>query len=206
MADMLQALEKVLQAKKLNHFHACANNRGAPGQGILPWEKILDLLRQYGYTGHITMETFVLGGLDSSWVQVHEEPDALALAQKKGWNLELLAHPGAVLEPEDIARLTNRSDIHFLTSSFREREASMYQLDAASGKKTSLSRTLFPNRSRLLTQYPYLQQQPYLLPIAWTQRLWRYAQSLKDNRANPSESTRIGKERIALLRRYGLIE
>ena len=78
--DMLQALEKVLQAKKLNHFHACANNRGAPGQGILPWEKILDLLRQYGYTGHITMETFVLGGLDSSWVQVHEEPDALALA------------------------------------------------------------------------------------------------------------------------------
>ena len=24
------------------------------------------------------METFALGGLDSSWVQVHEEPDQLA--------------------------------------------------------------------------------------------------------------------------------
>lgn len=78
--DMLQALETVLKAKKLTHFHACANNRGAPGQGILPWETILDLLRKYGYEGHITMETFALGGLDSSWVQVHEEPDTLALA------------------------------------------------------------------------------------------------------------------------------
>ena len=78
--DMLAALERVLSAGKLTHFHACANNRGAPGQGILPWETILGLLRQYGYAGHITMETFALGGLDSSWVQIHEEPDALALA------------------------------------------------------------------------------------------------------------------------------
>ena len=78
--DMLAALERVLSAGKLTHFHACANNRGAPGQGILPWETILGLLQQYGYSGHITMETFALGGLDSSWIQVHEEPDALALA------------------------------------------------------------------------------------------------------------------------------
>ncbi len=78
--DMIGALELVLKAGKLTHFHACANNRGAPGQGIMPWETILDLLRQYGYDGHITMETFALGGLDSSWIQVHEEPDQLALA------------------------------------------------------------------------------------------------------------------------------
>ena len=85
------------------------------------------------------------------------------------------------------------------------KRSSNLTLDAASGKKPSLPRTLFPDRSRLLAQYPYLQQHPYLLPIAWTQRLWRYAQSLKDNRANPSESARIGKERVALLRQYGLI-
>ena len=78
--DLLGSLEQVLAAGKLTHFHACANNRGAPGQGILPWEDILGLLQRYGYGGHITMETFALGGLDSSWVQVHEEPDALALA------------------------------------------------------------------------------------------------------------------------------
>ena len=85
------------------------------------------------------------------------------------------------------------------------KRSSNLTLDAASGRKPSLARTLFPERSRLLTQYPYLQRQPYLLPFAWTQRLWRYARSLKNNPANPSESTRIGKERIALLRQYGLI-
>lgn len=78
--DFLGSLEQVLRAGKLTHFHACANNRGAPGQGILPWKDILDLLKRFGYQGHITMETFALGGLDSSWIQVHEEPDALALA------------------------------------------------------------------------------------------------------------------------------
>lgn len=76
--DLCGALEEALKAGKVNHFHACANNRGAPGQGILPWEEILGLLLRYGYQGHITMETFALGGLDSSWVQVHDEPDALA--------------------------------------------------------------------------------------------------------------------------------
>ena len=85
------------------------------------------------------------------------------------------------------------------------KRSSNLTLDAASGKRPSLPRTLFPDRSRLLAQYPYLQQQPYLLPVAWTQRLWRYARSLKDNRVNPSESARIGKERLALLRQYGLI-
>ena len=28
--DLCAALEQVLQAGKVNHFHACANNRGAP--------------------------------------------------------------------------------------------------------------------------------------------------------------------------------
>ena len=74
----MDALEQVLQAGKVNHFHACANNRGAPGQGVIPWEDLLGLLVRYGYGGHITMETFALGGLDSSWVQVHSEPDELA--------------------------------------------------------------------------------------------------------------------------------
>lgn len=73
-----QRWEQVLQAGKVNHFHACANNRGAPGQGVIPWEDLLGLLVRYGYGGHITMETFALGGLDSSWVQVHSEPDELA--------------------------------------------------------------------------------------------------------------------------------
>jgi len=76
--DLLAALQTALAAGKVNHFHACANNRGAPGQGLIPWNAVMDLLMRYRYAGHITMETFALGGLDSSWVQVHEDPDTLA--------------------------------------------------------------------------------------------------------------------------------
>lgn len=54
--------------------------------------------------------------------------DALALAGKKGWNLELLAHPGGVYEEKDIARITNKSDIHFLTCQFRNKEATLFEL------------------------------------------------------------------------------
>lgn len=76
--NLMTALETAARSGRLYHFHACANNRGAPGQGILPWEQILDLLIFYQYPYHITMETFAFGGLDSSWTQIHEEPDLLA--------------------------------------------------------------------------------------------------------------------------------
>lgn len=76
--DLLASLENALKSGKVYHFHACANNRGAPGQGVIPWDSVMDLLVCYGYSGHITMETFAPHGLDSSWINVHEEPDQLA--------------------------------------------------------------------------------------------------------------------------------
>lgn len=50
-------------------------------------------------------------------------PDAQALAEKRRCSLELLAHPGAVHEAADIARVTNEDDRRFFTSHAREREA-----------------------------------------------------------------------------------
>lgn len=76
--DLPVSLENALKSGKVNHFHACANNRGAPGQGVIPWDAVMDLLVKYQYPGHITMETFAPHGLDSSWIEVHEEPDLLA--------------------------------------------------------------------------------------------------------------------------------
>lgn len=77
--DLLEALKTGLKSGKLMHVHACANNRGCPGDGIMPWEQIFALLKEYGYEGHITMETFAEGGLDSSWINVHGQPDDVAL-------------------------------------------------------------------------------------------------------------------------------
>lgn len=56
-------------------------------------------------------------------------PDALALAEKLHWGIELLAHPGGVYEQEDIAQLTNEEDTAFLTSSNRQKEAGMFLAD-----------------------------------------------------------------------------
>lgn len=53
-------------------------------------------------------------------------PDAIQLAQKKGWNLEILAHPGGVEEPDDIAKLTSHDDLVFLTSPLRRKEADLF--------------------------------------------------------------------------------
>jgi D-psicose/D-tagatose/L-ribulose 3-epimerase len=76
--DVCHALESVLKAGKLFHFHACANHRGAPGSGHLPWDRLLGLLREYGYQGHVTMETFCPGGLDPSWYPLAPSQDLLA--------------------------------------------------------------------------------------------------------------------------------
>ena len=49
--------------------------------------------------------------------------DAEYLARKRGCRLELLAHPGAVYEEADIARVTNENDRRFFTSPARALEA-----------------------------------------------------------------------------------
>lgn len=77
-ADLLGALDAALATGRVYHFHACATNRGAPGDGIMPWDAVMDRLRLHGYGGCITMETFAPGGLDSSFVHVHGAPDELA--------------------------------------------------------------------------------------------------------------------------------
>lgn len=52
-------------------------------------------------------------------------PDAVALAQKRGWDLEILAHPGSVREPEDLDRVTSPNDLAFFTDPLREEEQAM---------------------------------------------------------------------------------
>lgn len=67
-------------------------------------------------------------------------------------------------------------------------------------------KTVFPPAKALEGRYPYLKNNPILLPIAWTQRLIQYGKESgsADNRA--TESVRVGKERVALLRQYGILD
>lgn len=75
------------------------------------------------------------------------------------------------------------------------------------GEKSSVLSTVFPKREYLERRYPYLKKRPYLLPVAWVQRIAHYAsekQSGADSSA--SGSIKLGKERIELMKRYGIMD
>ena len=75
------------------------------------------------------------------------------------------------------------------------------------GEKSSVLRTVFPKREYLERRYPYLKKRPYLLPVAWAQRLAHYAsekQSGADSSA--SGSIKLARERIELMKRYGVMD
>lgn len=79
-----------------------------------------------------------------------------------------------------------------------------------SGKRMSaFYRTLFPSAESLRGRYPWLRKLPFLLPAAWLHRLFVYsADSVVHGRRghNATEAFRIGNERVALMRRYHMLE
>ena len=85
--------------------------------------------------------------------------------------------------------------------------SSRFTLKTAAGQPgAGLWESIFPPRSALAADYPYLVKCPWLLPAAWSTRLARYGVSVlkSGKRVSASESIRIGKKRSALLARYGL--
>ena len=74
------------------------------------------------------------------------------------------------------------------------------------GEKSSVLRTVFPKREYLERRYPYLKKRPYLLSVAWMQRIAHYASEKQSNPDNSaSGSIKLGKERIELMKRYGIM-
>ena len=75
------------------------------------------------------------------------------------------------------------------------------------GEKSSVLRTVFPKREYLERRYPYLKKRPYLLPVAWVQRLAHYASEKQSGAGDSaSGSIKLAKERIELMKRYGIMD
>ena len=77
------------------------------------------------------------------------------------------------------------------------------------GKKSGnhVLKTVFPPAKTLEGRFPYLKEHPYLLPVAWANRLMRYQKELHQTAGNDAaESIRIGNERIELMKQYGIID
>lgn len=75
------------------------------------------------------------------------------------------------------------------------------------GEKSSVLRTVFPKREYLERRYPYLKKRPYLLPVAWAQRLVHYAGEKKTGAdSSASGSIKLAKERIELMKQYDIMD
>lgn len=75
------------------------------------------------------------------------------------------------------------------------------------GEKNSILRTIFPKKVYLETKYPYLKKHPYLLPIAWIQRIIHYAEEKQGSADNSATgSIKLAKERIALMKQYDIMD
>lgn len=93
------------------------------------------------------------------------------------------------------------------------RHSSNMTLEAVAAQKrgertgNTVMKTLFPSAKNLEGKYHYLQKRPYLLPVAWSERILKYHKettTMKDN--NAVETVKIGNQRIELLRKYGILE
>lgn len=96
------------------------------------------------------------------------------------------------------------------SSSAQRLRSSRITLSAASDGSSAhparqVLRTVFPPPDALAGRYPYLARRPWLVPVAWAQRLASY-RSGGSGPSDARESLAIGRERVALLKQYGIID
>lgn len=95
--------------------------------------------------------------------------------------------------------------------SLARKHSSMITLNAViAGKKQkqrSLTQSVFPERTYLIGRYPYLKKYPFLLPVAWLNRIWLYREEVKDKgvKESAAKSVEIGNRRVALLKKYKIL-
>lgn len=73
--------------------------------------------------------------------------------------------------------------------------------------KASLMHSLFPEREYMERTYTYIKRHPFLLPVAWVQRIFHYIRETgKISENSAVESVQIGNKRIGLLKKYKIIQ
>lgn len=98
-------------------------------------------------------------------------------------------------------------------STMSRKHSGTMTLEAVAAKKKGKKRgrgvvaSLFPQAKSLEGKYTYLKKHPYLLPVAWSERLIRYCyETCTVQEDNALETVKIGRRRIELLKKYGVLE
>ena len=85
----------------LGYVHACENNRGIPGTGLVPWKEFFTAFKKVGYDGPISIESFdpsfeELNRVGAIWRKFADTGEELAVKGLK--NLQELER-GIVMTP-----------------------------------------------------------------------------------------------------------
>jgi D-psicose/D-tagatose/L-ribulose 3-epimerase len=69
--------------RHLKHVHTCENDRGTPGSGHVEWGSVFQALRDIGYDGWLTIESFgfALGEISAAasiWRDIEKRPEDIA--------------------------------------------------------------------------------------------------------------------------------
>lgn len=157
----------------------------------IDWKTVLENCRSIRIE-RFTAAIFHLGGRYLGF----SEPAAFA---------KLGADPDPLLEDILAGGLYGVNDVN-------RAHSSTLTLDAVAAQKEGRRRAgrlhaLFPPLHSLRGRYPYLYRCPWLLPVAWIQRIWQYlTKRKKEPQVAASESLRIGENRIRMLRDYHIID
>ena len=80
--------------------------------------------------------------------------------------------------------------------------------DQKSGKWRLVSSSLFPKAEYMKKSYAYADKRPFLLPVAYVQRLGAYRKLRRKAKlqGGDDDSVTVAKKRIAMLEKYGMVE
>ncbi len=121
--------------------------------------------------------------------------------------------PFAAIETDETALLEDVLAAGLVGAEIDRLHSANITLGAVSDQNTGrssgggLRKSLFPSAKQLAGRYPWLEKRPWLLPAAWAARVASYLKNRgKYGAENPTASLRIGKERVELLKSYGVID
>ncbi len=95
----------------------------------------------------------------------------------------------------------------FGNATMSRRHSGTITFSEAKNKNKGICRRIFPPAKSLKSTYTYAKRSPLLLPVAWAHRLLRYGKEVRSTEGNsPFEAVQIGKQRLKLLKEYGLAD
>lgn len=84
--------------------------------------------------------------------------------------------------------------------------AGNYLKNKNSNSVVMIWKAIFPSKAYLLYYAPYLEEKPWLLPVAWIKRWGRFIKRSRENDGNlAAESVKISQRRMKLLKKYDLV-